>query len=159
MKKLFFDAEFCDINSFEICFLSIGMVKETGEELYLEIEQPIEKCGDWVVENILSTLTEKKITEEKAVEEILDFIDDECQVVADVNQFDWIGLVRLFGGPFEIPFHYIPLDLATKLEVKGYDPDIDREKLLKELGINIPAYKKHYALSDAQACKAIWEKL
>lgn len=69
-----------------------------------------------------------------------------------------MGICGLFGV-WNIPFFYIPIDLSTILFAKGYDIDIDREKLIKQLGIKIPNFKKHHALSDALGCKAIYEAL
>ena len=161
MKKLFFDGEFCDLTTNGIKFLSIAFVKENGESLYLEIEQSKKDCSAWVLENVVPLLTGNTVTEEEAKKIILEFVGDEqYQIIADVCQFDWMGICKLFGGPFQIPFFYIPIDLSSILYIHNFDMDESREKLLSDFGISIPGgVRKHNALYDALSCKALWEQL
>ena len=161
MKKLFFDAEFCDITAKEIKFLSLALVKETGEKLYIEIKQPFYKCSGWVMETVVPLLKKEKVSLDTAREQVREFIGDQAQgyqLVADVNQFDWVGWCAFWGCVFQQPVHYIPLDLSTIIDDRGYDVDIDRNDLAESLGIE-PATNKHNALDDALLTMRIWYAL
>lgn len=108
---------------------------------------------------MLPFLTEEKVTKEEACRQIQEFVGKSKPfLVADVNQFDWIGICGLFGI-WKIPFHYIPIDFASILFHKGIDPDINREKLAEELGYDISNFKKHHALHDAKMLKSLYDGL
>ena len=81
--------------------------------------------------------------------------DEKPIVVADVNQFDWMGICELFGV-WNIPFFYIPLDLSTVLYTKGINIDIDRSVLMDKYNINNKEYRKHHALDDTEQLYALW---
>jgi len=61
----------------------------------------------------------------------------------------------LWDHAFSIPdnIYYIPFDLATLLELKGVDPDIDREKFAEM----VDGQNKHNALWDAKITKSCYE--
>jgi DNA polymerase III epsilon subunit-like protein len=148
---IFFDTEFTNLNPYKGEILSIGMVKKSGEELYLELEYDAE-CSDWVKNNILPTLKKKKISRENAIKKIKEFVGKNKPIMmAFVNQYDTIYLYKLFGGP-ETPFYWIPIDFASILFELGYDPEDynARRKIFTELGIKIENFNQHNALDDAR---------
>ena len=49
--------------------LSIGLVKLSGEELYLELEYE-GQVSSWVKKNIIPTLKDKKVSRKKAISKI-----------------------------------------------------------------------------------------
>ncbi len=54
--NIYIDTEFCEYPS-TIELISIGLVKETGEELYLENkEADVSKADDWLKTNVLANL-------------------------------------------------------------------------------------------------------
>jgi len=147
---IFFDTEFTDLNPYVGEILSIGLVKKSGERLYLELESNT-NCSDWVKENILPTLNDKKYSREEAKIILSNFIGkDHPIMVANVNQYDTLYFYKLFSGP-ETPFFWIPIDFASILFSKGYEPEdyINRGEIFKKLNINIEKYNQHNALDDA----------
>jgi DNA polymerase III epsilon subunit-like protein len=148
---IFFDSEFTNLNPYIGEILSIGMVKENGEKLYIELDCSAE-CSDWVKNNILPTLGKEKVSREEAVRMIIDFVGkDKPIMIANVNQYDTIYLYKLFNGP-ETPFFWVPIDFASILFEKGYEPEdyINRGRIFKEFGIDINRYNQHNALDDAE---------
>lgn len=162
-RKIFFDVEFTKLKVDGIDFLSVAFISDKGNELYLEIVQNLKECDSWVAENVVPYLGQDKVTMEEAVTRIKDFVEKEYKnenpiLVADVNQFDWIGICKLFGI-WDIPFYYIPLDFSTILYAKGIDIDINRMYLAKEYDIDTTGYKQHNALADTKVLKMLWDKL
>lgn len=160
-KIIFMDAEFTGLSAHGIQFLSIALIKEdTGEEMYLELDVPIKEIeDDWVHQNVIPYLTQEKVPQEIAVQKIRDFVgEDKPYMVADVNQFDWMGICGMFGV-WDVPFFYIPIDFASILFAKAINPDVNREKYAEQLGIDVSKYKKHHALHDARILKKMYEIL
>lgn len=157
---IFFDTEFTDLNPYTGEILSIGMIKETGEEFYIELECDA-PCSDWVKAHILPTLTDKKVSRDEAKSMMATFIgNDEPIMMANVNQYDVIYLYKLFEGP-ETPFFWIPIDFASILYERGYEPEdyIHRGKIFEELGIDLAAYNQHNALDDAKLIRDTYMRL
>lgn len=160
-ELIFLDTEFTGLNPYKGEIISIGMVKENGEELYLELEFDIEYCDGWVKENILPTLSGEKISRQEAKRRIIDFVGNNQPImVSNVNQYDTIYLYKLFNGP-ETPFFWIPIDFASILFEKGYESEdyIKRGKIFKEFGIDIEKYNQHNALDDAKLLHETYFKL
>lgn len=157
---IFMDGEFTGLYPNGTEFLSIALIKPSGNELYLELsEYDALKVNDWVQRNVLPQLSGYKVSKEEARKNILKFVGDQKPyLIADVNDFDWMGICGLLGV-YEQPFNYIPVDFATILFANGVDPDVDRMELAKSLGINVSGYKQHHALDDARVLKLMYEKL
>jgi len=158
---IFMDGEFTGLFSDGTEFLSIGLIKPDGEELYLELSEYDEsKINDWTRENVLPYLTsDEKVTKDEARERIREFVGKgKPFLLADANQFDWMGICGLFGV-YDQPFNYLPIDFVTILFANGVDPDIDRRQLAKSFGIDVSGYRKHNALDDARVLKETYEKI
>lgn len=101
---------------------------------------------------------------------------DKIVMWADVPAYDWVLFCELFGGALNLPenIHYIVRDLATFLEARGYDPDIDRFTLAygnktenvsadllhdRAVGATATGLLSHNALGDAMACRACFNKV
>lgn len=72
---------------------------------------------------------------------------EQVEMWSDCLAYDWVLFCQLFGHAFNIPknVYYIPFDICTLFKIKGYDPDISREKFANmEAGD-----QKHNALWDA----------
>jgi len=157
---IFFDTEFTSLNPYEGELLSIGMVKENGEEFYIELECEAAPSA-WVRENILPTLTGEKIPREEVRRRVTEFIGgNEPVMLAQVNQYDTIYFYKLFNGP-ETPFFWMPLDFASILFARGYDPEEYGAggKICAELGIDVGKYREHHALDDAKLLRETYLKL
>ena len=176
---IFMDGEFTELNENGTKFISIALIKPKGEKYYaINSEYNSEKCSEWVQENVLIPLYIQTISgdvrnkcnalnfhkligksEKQIATEIRNFVGDEKPyLIADVNQFDWMGICGLFGI-YNIPFHYIPIDFASILWSKGIDPDVDRIEFARKNGIDVSNFKKHNALDDTRVLKALYEKM
>jgi len=151
---------------------------EWDEYYTINSEYNSKKCSEWVRENVLLPLYIQTVhgdqrnhydemnfhkiygkSEKRIAEEIKQFVGNEKPyLVADVNQFDWMGICGLFGI-YNIPFNYIPIDFASILWSKGIDPDIDRIELAKSMNIDVSNFKKHNALDDTRVLKSLYKKL
>ncbi len=162
MKRaiIFMDAEFPVLSAFGTEFLSIALIKENGEELYLEIETEAQP-NEWVQQNVVPYLTGNKVSKEEAKKQILDFIGpNKPYFVSLVPCFDWMGICAYFGPDKQsLPFYWIPIDFANILLMKGIDPEQDKLQLALRLGINIEGLRPHNALDDARLLKMLWEKI
>ncbi|MFA6426845.1 MAG: hypothetical protein WCW16_00155 [Candidatus Magasanikbacteria bacterium] len=154
-KIIFFDTEFTHLDITKGELLSIGLIKQTGEELYLELEYEGLEIHPWVTKKVLPFLTGERVDKEIAREEIWNFIGKDRKekpyLMAYVNQFDAVYWYKFFGDPKEHPAFWIPLDFASILFARGYDPESMRnDSFFKELGINKESYTQHNALEDAK---------
>ena len=61
---IFVDTEFSTLDPYKGELLSIGMVKPTGEELYIELKHD-GNVSDWVRENILDDMKEPKLSRDE----------------------------------------------------------------------------------------------
>ncbi len=161
---IFFDTEFTYLDARKGELLSIGMVKETGEELYFEFEQPPQDRMDpWVIEHVLPSLTGKNVlSKEAAREKLREFVGTEKPyLMAYVNQFDAIYWYDLFSDPQKHPAFWIPLDFASVLFAHGFDPgSMGKQEFFDRIGVTKTDYETrgHNALEDAQLLKEVYYK-
>ena len=155
---VFFDTEFSDLDAESGELLSIGMVKSSGEELYLETEYERE-ASDSVKENVLPFLTSKKVSKEEARDKIRSFLGDTSPyLLSYVNQFDAIYWYKLFGARTH-PAAKIPIDFSSMLFTLGFNPgSLSNDDFLDDLGIDLSKYQKHNALDDARLLKEVYVK-
>jgi len=157
---IFFDTEFTSLVPKEGELLSLGMVKFTGEELYLELEYEGKNLDPWVEKKVLPALSGQKVSKDEAQKIIADFVGDaKPYLVAYVNQFDAIYWYDLFDSPKDHPAQWIPIDFASILFANGFDPGSPgKDSFLKMLGINSGDYIMHNALHDARMLKEMYFK-
>jgi DNA polymerase III epsilon subunit-like protein len=160
---IFLDTEFSHLNPYKGEILSIGLVKITGEELYLELEYdgPV---SPWVKKNIILTLKRNKISREDACEKIRKFVGKgKPYAVAYVNQFDDVYMNKLFKSTTrkDLPFYWLPIDFASILFGMGLDPySLSDKKFLKKVGVDITKFKHtHNALDDAKLLREVYMKM
>ncbi len=165
MKKelIFLDTEFSSLNPYKGEILSIGLVKENSDELYLELEFDGE-VDDWVKENILPNLKQEKLSRIETKEQIKKFVgNSKPYLVAFVNQFDVVYLHKLFGkDDFNSTFFWISIDFASILYTKGHNPEEyfkNQKEFIKKLKINPDKYIQHNALDDAKLLREVYLKL
>ena len=156
---VFLDTEFTDLNAKTGELLSIGLIKYTGEELYLELEYK-GTVHPWVEEKVIPYLNKEKITKEIACEKIRTFIgDSQPYLMAYVNQFDAIFWYELFGSTKEHPAYWIPIDFASILFGLGYSPNsMGKHEFFKSLNIDKEKYTEHNALADARLLRDTYIK-
>lgn len=164
---IFYDGEFSSLDPYVGELLSIGLVKISGEELYLEIEYSGE-YSPWTKEHLFPTLRALKVSRLEAKKKITDFVGEEkSYLLSYINDYDVIYLKKLLSegsAAFNFqPFHWLPLDFASILFGLGYNPEIymqdDYTKLATELGIAYSNGHTHNALDDALFLRDIYLKL
>jgi len=159
---IFFDTEFTNIDSEIGEIMSIALVKQNGEELYLELNYNEMTVHPWVKDNVVPYLSGNKVSHEEAVKQIWDFIgrgEEKPFLMAYVNQFDSIYWYRLFTDPKDHPVFWIPIDFASILFSFGINPEIMRvEDFFKWLEVDKSMYHKHNALDDAKLLKDTYTK-
>jgi DNA polymerase III epsilon subunit-like protein len=159
---IFFDTEFTNIDTEIGEIMSIGLVKPTGEELYLEMDYDERSLHPWVKENVLPYMSGEKVTKKEALEKIWEFIgrgEEKPFLMAYVNQFDSIYWYRLFDDPKDHPVFWIPIDFASILFAFGFNPETMRvEEFYQWLGVDTKKYHKHNALDDAKMLFDVYNK-
>ncbi|MDD4970710.1 MAG: 3'-5' exoribonuclease [Paludibacter sp.] len=89
---------------------------------------------------------------------------EKVKIWSDVLTYDWYLFLDLISDPDTLAFpsdliYYIPFDLATAFEMKGIDPDINREKFaFSEVYEKMLVYK-HNALWDARIIRDCYKKM
>lgn len=177
ITRIFLDTEFTSLTQ-EAQLLSLALVAETGEKFYVEFnDYNPDSITDWVQTNVIEHFemndveasirvdgneVKYKCGTKEVLEYLIKWLDqfDNIQMWADVPHYDWVLFCELFDGSMNLPenLHFICLDLATLLTVKGYNPDVSRISLLCE--DEIPKnYKIHNALSDAEVGMIILKKI
>lgn len=146
--KHFFDTEFIE-NGKTIELLSIGIVNENDDRLYLELDVDTSSACDWVKDNVLPSLTETvKYTREQARDKVLDFCGKDPEFWAYYASYDWVVFCQLFGRMIDLPKGY-PMycnDLKQEIDRKGIS--------------NIPINDgNHNALSDALWVKDFYDEI
>lgn len=140
---IFLDTEFSTLDPYEGEIMSVGLVKLSGEELYLELEYdgPV---SDWVRDNIVPTLTGPKVSRQEARDRIKEFVGNQKPyAVGYVNQYDTLYLYKLFKDDTH-PFNWLPLDFASMQFCVGLDPET------QSIGYDTKKYREHNALDDAK---------
>ncbi len=162
---IFVDTEFNGLNPNKVDLLSIGLIKPSGEELYLELEFEGE-LDSWVKENVVQYFNNKKVSKKEAVKKINEFVGkSKPYAIAYINQFDWIGILRLFdvNGAEEIsnkiPFYWAPIDFSSILFEKGIKPGLSPTEIAEQLKIDFSDIKEHNALDDTKLLKRLYDKI
>ncbi len=160
---IFLDTEFSSLDPYKGEILSVGMVKHTGEEFYIEIEYNGE-YDSWVVKNVLPFLTGEKISREVAKQKIKAFVGEEKPYcVAYVDNLDMAYWFKLFGNSDDNPCDWISVDMASILFSWGINPRhllIQKgNKFLDGLCIDVSKYRQHHALDDAKLLREVYMKL
>jgi cobalamin biosynthesis Co2+ chelatase CbiK len=169
--KIFFDTEFHEFknkNIDTIELISIGMVDEKGNQLYLisnEFNTVKAWQNDWLRENVCknlhSSITDLKtfkayikkegISRKEMQKLILDFCGDSPEFWAYYASYDWVVFAWIFGRMSDLPSHFpmYPMDLQQVIKTFGIDDNKLRLSLLQE---NV-----HNALDDAKWNYNAWK--
>ncbi len=164
---IFYDSEFSSLDPYKGGILSVGLVKMNGDELYLELEYDGE-VSDFVKDNVLPYLKDKKVSRPEARTKIREFIGEkEPYLVAYVDSYDSIYWNKLFEikdstKTDEQPAYWMMIDFASILFGLGIDPEAynykDKNNFYKKIGINASKYKEHNALDDAKLLREVYLK-
>jgi hypothetical protein len=145
--KIFFDTEFMEDGTL-IELLSIGMIREDGETLYLEyLDADLTHANDFVVQNVLPHMKGPKFSLETIRRIVTTFCGDAPEFWADYCSYDWIVLCQLFGTMMDLPLGW-----------PTYCNDIQTYKLIEGIE-KFPKLEivEHHALEDAKEVKFRYE--
>ena len=167
MTKIFLDTEFID-NGKTLELISIGLVKENGDEYYaINREFNPKNASQWVNDNVLNQLPSKDVnitdhsisprikseslawkTRKQIRRDIIEFCslyqesDSDPEFWADYASYDWVVFSQIFGTMMDLPKNY-PMyckDLRQELDRAGLtDKDLPKQK-----------DSLHHALHDAR---------
>lgn len=163
---IFFDTEFTALDATRGQLLSVGLVKMTGEELYLELEYDTALYIDpWVKKHVLPSLRGPVVSHTEAKRLITAFVGPETSenkkpyLMSYVNQFDAIYWYGLFGSAKDHPAFWIPIDFASILFAYGFSPNsLGKHSFYKELGLIKDEQAEHDALYDARMLREVYVK-
>jgi len=158
--RYFFDTEFLetsDAGRSSIQLISVGLVAEDGQELYLENAQFdwAQEMDPWLRENVKHHLLgpghPSWCTPEEMTLQIGEFVGAKPEFWAYVGAYDWVALVSLFGRLIDRPEGW-PIychDLKQEIERRG---------LTKQA---VPAQDNtaHFAVDDARWNLTVWRFL
>lgn len=118
---IFFDTEFID-DGRTIELISIGMVKDTGEEYYAESsEVDFSKASPWVMNNVVPSLTGKTKSRSEIAYDIRLFAGNSPEFWAWFASYDWVALCQLYGSMIDLPRNFPRFchDLKSVLMLNG----------------------------------------
>ncbi|MFH1581707.1 MAG: hypothetical protein ABIC39_06480 [Pseudomonadota bacterium] len=172
-KKVFFDTEFTRGGQ-NTSLISVGLVSEDGQELYIELnDYDRSQITPWLEENILILLEGKGVSTREAaaiLEKWLNSVADGelVQLISAGKEVDSILLYNLWARVLPesslrswhdvLPAcidHKHHMDLDTIFTLNGLDPSIDRVVFSGIKSNGLP----HKSIFDARVIKACWEKI
>jgi len=150
--RYFFDFEFHEDGE-TIEPISMGMVCENGNALYIEFQFDVERAeaNEWLAANVLPHLRiepAQRLTRDEAKAAILEFIgDDEPQFWAYYADYDWVALCQIFGKMVDLPKGWpkFCFDLQQWWILLGQPPKIPKPE------------NAHDALADAEWNVALFQ--
>ena len=181
--KIYFDTEFTGLHK-DTTLISIGMITEDGRKFYAEFDDYDKtQVNDWIQENVIDNLLYDnnmkvwKIDIDKndtfvygskndIKDALIDWLSsyDKVQFVSDVCHYDFVLLIDIFGGAFDLPNKISPccIDLNTMISMLDRIDhreafDVSREKLLERFHVSVPG-EKHNSLYDAEVIRKIYKE-
>lgn len=106
--RYFVDTEFVDTGR-TIDLISIGIVADSGAELYLELEDIVHAdLPQWHQENVVPHLNHDKVpgvlvSRDKAAELIKLFVGSKPEFIGWYCAYDWVALCQLYGRMLDVP--------------------------------------------------------
>lgn len=182
--KIFFDCEFTGLHK-DADLISIGMITDQGEKLYIEItDYDQSKVTPWVQTNVIDKLpiatgiTEPfikpdffrtRVDRATARSLVLSFLqniqsfhgEDRLEFWSDCLAWDWVLLVDLIAtyenGYPTLPnnVYYIPFDISSFFYLVEVDPDVSRQDFAM---VDCPTLE-HNALFDAFIISECYTKI
>ncbi len=150
--NIFFDTEFVEDGE-TIMPISIGLVKETGEELYLEypFDRAKAEGNDFVRQNVLPHIRGQSDLLVDIRRKLIEFAGPAPLFWAWYASCDWVVMYQTFGILLELPASWprFCMDLRQSYEEKGAKHWWKPEKSEKE----------HHALEDARWNRKLYARL
>lgn len=179
---IFFDTEFTGLHK-DTTLISIGLVSEYGDELYIELnDYDRNMCDEWITNNVLdNTISEGNknvlsiVSNEndykfcKNKEEVKQILNDwlkkfnDVQLVSDCCHYDMVLFIDIFGTAFDLPDNVCPVCYDINQDIAKFESitdkeafNINRENFVNTYG-NLPIGDKHNSLYDAKVIKEIYK--
>jgi hypothetical protein len=148
--KYFIDTEFIEY-PFTIDLISIGIVAEDDRCFYAVSSEFNENmASQWVKDNVLFSLSKRRITRERIKQDLLEFVgNDKPEFWGYYADYDWVVFCWLFGTMIELPEGW-PMYCR---DIKQWCDELGNPILPKQNN------KEHHALDDAMWNKIAWEFL
>lgn len=154
--RIWFDTEFIEDGK-TIDLLSIGMVREDGETLYLEnADADLSRASDWVRDNVFphlqmaqtDRLNQVCFPKSTIARRVADFAGPNPEFWAYYADYDWVALCQLYGTMMDLPegWPMFCLDIQQEAYLRGFD-------LPKQEGA------EHDALADARWNRLAWSAI
>lgn len=138
--RCFFDTEFIEDGT-TIDLISIGIVRDDGQEFYAEVlGVDWSKASPWVIENVKPHLTGALLSREDIARYIVDFVGPKPEFWAYYADYDWVALCQLFGTMMDLPDGWPMFCLDIKQEAHR----LSNPRLPEQ------ATTEHHALADAR---------
>lgn len=153
--RVFFDFEFIEGGSaFVMEPISIGMVREDGEEYYAEFSGvDWSRANEWVLKNVKPLLQVPSFSssKDKIAEDIREFVGDSPEFWAYYADYDWVLLCQLYGTMLSLPRGWP----KYCLDINQFMWHVDVSKS------EIPVQNKgeHLAIADARWNKEVFDYL
>lgn len=149
--KIWFDTEFIEDGS-TIDLISIGMVREDGQTLYLESSDcDLSRASAWVKDNVFPSLTGKSaaVPRWRIAQCVRNFAGEKPEFWAYYADYDWVALCQLYGTMMDLPkgWPMFCLDIKQTAHMLG-NPKLPEQ----ERG-------HHNALEDAMWNRAVYQFL
>ena len=149
--RIWFDTEFIEDGA-TIDLISIGMVREDGDYLYLQnSECDLSRASPWVRDNVIPHLSgDIAMMKRRGIAEcVKHFAGQKPEFWGYYADYDWVVLCQLFGTMMDLPkgWPMFCLDIKQLCMSRG-DPRLPEQ-----------GKGEHHALADARWNKAAWEFL
>lgn len=154
--RIFFDTEFLEDGK-TIELISIGLVRQDGEQLYLEnSEFDRSTMTPWLKEHVWPHLhgvdAECSATKRTIGGAVQAFVGERPEFWAYFADYDWVVLCQLYGRMIDLPKGW-PMycrDLKQLMDIRRFQlAESDKQAPLAQ----------HNALNDALWCRQIYEKM
>lgn len=147
--KVWFDAEFIEDGK-TIDLLSIGAVREDGEQYYAEaLECDLSRASPWVKGNVLPHLNGFAVPRARISSDLIGFMGKKPEIWAYYADYDWVVLCQLFGTMMDLPKGW-PMYCR---DIKQLCDSLGNPPLPEQTGT------PHNALEDAIWARTAWQFL
>lgn len=103
MNRIWFDTEFIEDGK-TIDLLSIGMINEAGDKLYIEnADCDRNRASVWVQENVIPHMNGPVMPRSQIAQAVKSFAGGNPEFWAYYADYDWVVLCQLFGTMMELP--------------------------------------------------------
>jgi len=151
--RIFFDTEFIERGrQHPITLISLGAVKENGEEFYaISSEFDESTASPWVRENVIEKLGDDPRQEiDKIAADFKQWVGaDKPEFWAYYADYDWVVLCQMYGAMIDLPQGW-PMFCR---DIKQWCVDLGNPRLPKQES------GEHHALDDARWNQRAWESL